>query len=78
MEVSMEDRILFLGLATLTIIFILLIPQMTRFHIKVLRMLKWKGLAEYEQKHFNKIVTFVRIIMVIIVIYLIALLLNIL
>ena len=74
----MEERILFLGLAAVTIIFILLVPQMTRFHIKVLRMLKWKGLADYEQKHIKQIAAFVRIIMIIIVIFLIALVLNIL
>lgn len=73
----MEERILFLGLAAFTIIFILLVPQMTRFHIKVLRILKWNGLADYEQKHFDKIVTFVRITMIVIVIYLIVLVLNI-
>jgi len=78
MEVSMEERILFLGLAALTIIFIFLVPQMTRFHIKFLRMLKWKSLADYEQKHTKQIVAFVRIIMTVIVIYLIALVLNIL
>lgn len=73
MEVPMEEQILFLGLAAFTIVFILFVPQMTRFHIKVLGILKWKGLADFEQKHFDKIVTFVRIIMIVIVVYLIAL-----
>ncbi len=74
----MQEKILFLGLAAVTIIFILLVPQMTRFHIKVLRMLQWSWLADYEQKHFDKIVTFVRITLIVIVIYLIVLVLNIL
>ena len=68
----MEERLFFLIVAFLMIILIPLVPRMIEFSIKVLRMLKWEGLANLYGKHFKQLVTIVRIMMAPIIIYLMA------
>ena len=68
----MEKRLFLLIVALLMIILIPLVPRMIEFSIKVLRMLKWEGLANLYGKHFKQLVTIVRIMMAPIIIYLMA------
>ncbi len=69
----MEERLLFLVIVVIMIVLIPLVPLMIQFRIKVLRMLKWRGIADFHVRHFGQIVMIVRTIIVAIVIFLIVL-----
>ena len=69
----MEERLLFLLIAVIMIMLIPLVPLMMQFRIKILRMLKWRGIADFHGKHFGQIVMIVRTIIVTIIIFLIVL-----
>jgi len=66
----MEERLFFLLIAVTMIILIPLVPRMMQIRIKVFRMLKWRAIADFHGRHFGQIVTIVRTIIVIIIIYL--------
>ena len=72
----MEKLALYLIAAFFIIVLFLLIPRMVEFSIAVLKLLKWKGLAELYRKHFKQLVTVVRIMMVIVIILLVVFLLS--
>ena len=69
----MEERLLFLLIAAIMIILIPLTPLMIQLRIKVLRMLKWKGIEDFHRRHFGQIVMIVRTIIIIIILFLIVL-----
>ena len=69
----MEERLLFLVIAVILILLIPLVPLMIQFRIKVCRMLKWRGLADFHGRHFYQIVMIVRTIIAAIIIFLIVL-----
>jgi hypothetical protein len=46
----MELRIFFLLIAASMIVLFPLVPRLVMFRIKVLRMLKWNGLADFHEK----------------------------
>lgn len=66
----MEVRLFFLLIAVILTVLILLLPRMVRFRIKVLRKLKWNGLANFHENYFDRLVMIVRIVMALIVAYL--------
>jgi hypothetical protein len=69
----MEELLLFLLIAVTMIILIPVFPQMIRFRIKVLRILKWNSLADFHERHFAQIVTIARTVIVLIIIFLMVL-----
>ena len=66
----MEELLLFLLIAVIMIILIPVFPQMIRFRIKILRILRWNSLADFHERHFAQIVSIARTVIVLIVIYL--------
>jgi hypothetical protein len=69
----MEELLLFLLIAVIMIILIPVFPQMIRFRIKVLRILKWNSLADFHERNFAQIVIIARIVIVLIIIFLMVL-----
>ena len=69
----MEERLLFLLIAVIMTLLIPLVPLMIQFRIKALRMLRWRGIADFHGRHFCQIVMIVRTIIVTIIIFLIVL-----
>ena len=70
MNHNQGKQYIFLLIAVIMIMLIPLVPLMTQFRIKVLRRLKWRGLADFHGRHFGQIVMIVRTIIVTIIIFL--------
>ena len=62
-----EERIIFLVLAVLVVCMIPFVPQLTRFRIKILRLLKWHRIAGFIERNFNEVVRVARIVMALII-----------
>lgn len=73
LEVFMAQSTLFLLLAALLIILIPIAPRMIMLRIKVLSLMKLKGLADFHGRNFNRVVLIVRIVFVLFAVLLIVL-----